>query len=260
MQLNNLQQQIKGRRLGNRMKSSWFGNLHPLILLIFALSCSKTATVYTKDGAAIEGDIRRSDASTVFVYPSERQNGDRAHPDGIFARDIFDECVADRTTKCRKKCRYRHSIGDNRQRCMKSCLNHHNAMEICRPISVVIPVSRSDIKDIRHPGKTAALVSTLAIALGCPGGYLLMVYGGATYGDDGFEYRTEAGPILAWIGLFIEAAVVASVFVAIWGYAKWTGSRSAATPPKDTAGPKISPVAVTDGRRMYYGLGFTFNW
>ena len=143
---------------------------------------------------------------------------------------------------------------------MKLCLNRHEAMEICRPTSVVIPVSRTDIENISHPGKTAALVGTLAIALGGAGGFLLMVYGSATYGDDGYEYRTEAGPVLFWLGLFVEAAAVASVFVAIWGYAKWMGSSSAATPPKDTAGPKISPVAVNDGRRTYYGLGFTFNW
>ena len=186
--------------------------------------------------------------------------GGGAHTDGIFEREILDECVAERTTKCVKKCKYRYSNNDKRKKCVQSCLNHNEAMKICRPISVVIPVSRSDIKDIRHPGKTAATISTLVALFGGAGGYLLMVYGGAEYGDDGYEYRTEAGPLLAWIGLFVEVAAVVSVFVAIWGYAKWMGSSSAATPPKDTAGPKISPVAVTDGRRTYYGLGFTFNW
>jgi hypothetical protein len=35
---------------------------------------------------------------------------------------------------------------------------------------------------------------------------------------------------------------------------------SAAAPPDEPEGPKITPVAMTDGERTYWGLGMSWRW
>ena len=50
------------------------------------------------------------------------------------------------------------------------------------------------------------------------------------------------------------------VFVAVWGYVKWIGSSSAATPEKDIIVPRVTPVVINDGRRTFLGAGLSFNW
>jgi hypothetical protein len=118
-------------------------------------------------------------------------------------------------------------------------------------------VSRSNIEDISHPGKTAAIISTLLMMFGGPGGFGMMIYANSACGEYGYN---DAELALVWGGLLLEVAALASVFVAIWGYAKWIGSSSAAAPKKDTTGPKLTPVTMSDGQRTYLGAGLRFDW
>lgn len=107
------------------------------------------------------------------------------------------------------------------------------------------PVSRDSVRDIDHPGDVHAIIGTFLAVLGSASG-IAMVFTMGEYGGYG------AAPIL---GVGVPGAIVA-----IWGWYTWATSRSSAAPPEKPAGPKVTPVALTDGERTYYGLGLCWRW
>jgi hypothetical protein len=61
------------------------------------------------------------------------------------------------------------------------------------------------------------------------------------------------------VALFsIPGFVVAipSTIVSIWGWSTWGSSRSAAA----YHGPRMVPLAMTDGEKTYYGIGMSWAW
>ena len=105
-------------------------------------------------------------------------------------------------------------------------------------------VTRADIRDIDHPGNVVVAVSSFPAVLG------LVLTVGATQGD-------ASGVFVFLIGLCIA---IPSTAANIWGWYTFGRSRSAAKPSRPPAGPKIVPVALTDGERTYLGLGMSWGW
>jgi hypothetical protein len=185
------------------------------IVFVF-VGCRTTALIHKKDGTVIEGKIRRSDASTIFVVPSNPSE-----------RDI------------------------------KACRDKDSAKSLCEEVSIELPIARSDIRTIDHPGRThtiAGILLTLAGGISFPIGIFTAASCDGEYGCDSGEVAIT---ILGFIGI-ITAIVCTPVWV--WGAVTWTSSSSAAAPPKKSRGPRIRPVAMTDGESTYYGLGMIWSW
>jgi hypothetical protein len=238
-----------------------------MLTALFILSgCSTTAFIYKKDGTIIEGKIRRSDASTIFVVPAEPSDEAFVDPSRIPERaeatligELFEECISERTVECRKDCRdtypSTHTKADAR-RCLSSCLDQDTAKSFCEVISVEVPIARSDINDIDHPGSSLSWIGLSMSTAGLAG---FIIYRLILEGCEEFACSDEESTGIKIMGLAVLAGII-NIPVWIWGTIVWLNSRSAATPPKKPKGPRISPVALTDGERTYWGLGMSWRW
>jgi hypothetical protein len=217
--------------------------------------CRTTALIHKKDGTVIEGDIRRSDKSTIFVVPSTPSDREK----GTVIAELLDECVTERTLKCKQRCRDGFPSDYSRDvalKCMKSCPDHDTAKSQCEVISVEIPIARSDIVDIDHPGSLHACIGLSASAAGLAG-FIAMYFINKNTGENGLSGNQATGMIVSLLAM-ISGAI--SIPVWIWGTIVWADSTSAAVPPRKPGGPKIRPVALSDGERSYYGLGLVWIW
>lgn len=228
-----------------------------LSAVLLVLGCSTTATIYMKDGSVVEGEIRRTDATDILVFPKEAREGKGDYPTGILEQEILDECIKTRINKCRKKCKRQHTIIEDLRRCAKSCPDRETAKNVCEPTSVVIPVPRAEIDDISHPGKTAAIIGTLLMVVGGTAGLIATLHGPRLCGEYGCTFAELA---IIYGGLLLDIGAVVGLFVAGWGYSKWFASSGAANWECYPDRPKLSPVAITDGQRTYLGLGFSYVW
>lgn len=243
-----------------------------IVTTFLVTGCRTTALIHKKDGTVIEGDIRRSDKSTIFVVPSKPSERNVVEPsripertNGTIIPEIMDECVADRTVKCKQRCRNGFPSDYSKDialKCMKSCPDHDTAKSQCESISVEIPIARADIDDIEHPGETHTLVG-MSLTLAGIGGLVVASYISQNCGKGIEDHNpgctdNEMAGVLAG-GLVMIAGII-SLPVWIWGTIVWAGSSSAAVPPRRPRGPKIRPVAISDGERSYYGLGLIWIW
>jgi hypothetical protein len=253
---------------------------------IVALGCSKTATIYKKDGAVIEAKIRRSDASSIYFpgcHNAERYNdrgrtirvelhcdGD-GNPEAVktyeynkdgrctgIEMDICADGTVDRrlTFAHNKRLEWTESTGDSKADVPldldlvreASCPNKSpgNTPETT--------VARIDIERIEHPGHTRAIVSTvfgsIGVALIGLGIFLAEDCGDGMYCGAFHLFMTLPGGLMA----------VPSSIAAIWYWLTWSDSKTTAAQPEEPAGPKVTPVALTDGERTYYGLGLSWSW
>lgn len=154
-----------------------------ILCTLLTPGCSKTATIYLKNGSTLEARIVRGDAVSVFVRS------------GVSSTDM--------------------------------------------------PVFRSDIKDIDHPGNVAALIGT-PLALG---GYAFTIIG--------LISKFDRGGDMSWIAIPGLIAALPGTFYGVWGWVTWINSRVAASMP---SGVNATPVAMTDGKRTYLGLGMSWRW
>jgi hypothetical protein len=126
---------------------------------------------------------------------------------------------------------------------------------------VEVAILRRDIRDIDHPGITAATIGTI-----------LALVGSAVFGTLYNNMESCSDPdgsgtacFRAHIAFYVVGCPsivigVISTILAIWGWNTWGTSRAAAAPPDEPEGPKINPVALTDGERTYYGIGLSWSW
>jgi hypothetical protein len=228
---------------------------------LLVLGCSTTSFIYKKDGTVIEGEIRRSDASTIIVVPAEPSERYVIAPSEIPERDkgtivpeLLDECATRKISRCKEKCRDRYIDGitdAEALKCVKSCPDRNKATSLCEAISVEIPISRADIDDIDHPGDIAACI-------GWPLGVLGIVM--TTVVAISITHDEEVS--VAAVPLFLLGAIttVSSFVIAIWGTATYNRSIYAAMPPATRKKPSLTPVALSDGERTYWGLGMSWSW
>jgi hypothetical protein len=119
-------------------------------------------------------------------------------------------------------------------------------------VAVEVPIAWQEIQDIDHPGSTAAAIGTTLGSIGL----LLPLIGLAI--DPDILKGGGGGPMyIATMAVPGVIFAISGIPVAIWGWCTWADSRSAAGP---FSTPKVSPVALTDGERMYYGLGLSWRW
>ena len=117
----------------------------------------------------------------------------------------------------------------------------------------VVPIYRGSIKEIDHPGNVGAIIGTS------------LVLTGLTAVTLGIVNAVECDGGLCGIGtaiLTVPGIVIAfpSTIAAIWGWSTWAGSRSAAALPEVPVGPTVIPVALTDGEKIYWGVGMSWSW
>lgn len=225
-------------------------NLTVLLTILIAIGCSKTATIVLNDGTTIEGRIKRSDETNIYMLAKGSSKAE--HLKAFAVPELVDKCIADRNNKCRDKCAALIHLEDYRggmEACLKTCPNQNAARTACEADSSVTPILRSDIKDIHHPGGVRIGVSVAFTVLGA-----VLTATGAVVASDG-------GPIGAGIGAFIGipgiVILIPSAIGIFWNYSVYSDSKSAAEPPREA---RISPVALTDGERTYYGLGLSWRW
>ena len=115
-----------------------------------------------------------------------------------------------------------------------------------------IPIARAEIIKIDHPGKTAATVGTV---LGVIGGILAVGGGLGLAIADGWNRLYCLFIAVPGVAISVPSAIVAS-----WGYHRMSASRSAAEPPTGHTFPRLSPVALSDGKQTYWGLGMSWRW
>lgn len=113
----------------------------------------------------------------------------------------------------------------------------------------VIVVFRQSIKDIDHPGNGHAIVGTV---LGVAAWTAAITVVALEADCEGWG----CGLGVALISVPGFAVAIPSTAVAVWGWTTWAGSRSAAA----FEAPRIAPLAMTDGERMYYGIGMSWSW
>ena len=185
-----------------------------ILIALLSAGCSKTATIYTKDGAAIAGKIERSDASSIFYLPV-------------------------------KECEHK-KVGIKR---------------VCFAEETVL--SRSDVRDIDHPGDVLFIASTSvagALLLTSAVGIYFWVENDRSRENDGDSKYAIGGYGAELIALPSLALAAVSAVPAILGWVTWSDSKSASNTAKDPTEPEIRPVALTDGEKTYWGLGIYWIW
>jgi hypothetical protein len=230
-------------------------------MLFIITGCRTTALIHKNDGTVIEGKIRRSNGSTVFVVPSvPSEKGNIAlaqipeRADAIIVPEILEECIADHKSKCKRECVDRYPIRYTKAQatdCMKACPAVDSAKSLCEEVSIELPFARADIREIDHPGNIETCVGwplgVLGIAMTVTGLYSVAHIEGASY------YA---------IPLFLVGAIVTipGFLVAIRGTVLYSRSKSAAKPHDTLKRTNITPVALSDGERTYWGLGMSWRW
>ena len=237
-----------------------------LTVMLILPGCRTTAFIHKKDGTVLEGKIRRSDATTVFIVPAEPSEDNVVHPSDIpervnatLVQEILDECIAERTVKCRKRCKESypstHTKADA-MRCMSACLDQDTARSLCEVISVEIPIARADIDDVDHPGSSHACIGLSLTGAGAIAFGAALILSRST-GEEGLSDDE-----VAWCsaGLLVALAGIISVPVWIWGSVVWLDSSSSYAPPVKRKKPKLKPLALSDGERTYWGMGLSWSW
>jgi hypothetical protein len=238
-----------------------------LFTAVFLITgCRTTALIHKKDGTVIEGKIRRSDASTIFVVPTEPSEGNVIEPSKIPERvhgtiipELLDECVEERTVKCKQKCKDKFPVDYTKAealKCVKSCPDRDTARSLCEVVSVEIPILRTAIDDIDHPGSSHSCIG-LSISAAGVAGFIAVYFINKNTGEDGLSNNQQTGMIVSLLAMI---SGVISVPVWIWGTIVWAGSSSAAAKPRKRRRPRIRPLAMTDGERTYWGLGMSWSW
>lgn len=178
------------------------------IAVLLVSGCSKTATIYMRDGASFEGKIVRSDESSIYVT---------------------------HVRECPKKTR--------KVRSQKICYKEEE------------PVLRQEIDDIDHPGDISAAIGLTLAVVGATCSLSLLSAKQDCEGDDCWG----SGLAMLYIGIPCACVAVVGALNGVGGLITWKNSRSAANPPESN-GPKITPVALTDGERTYFGIGMIWSW
>lgn len=126
--------------------------------------------------------------------------------------------------------------------------------KVCYREEVQIP--RQEIRDIDHPGATSVWLGFLVAGLGAA--CATSLYTGKEECTGSYECIGE-NVGWAFIGIPCACAAVVGVITGFGGLMTWDNSRKAARPPRPS-GPKISPIALTDGEQAYYGVGVSWSW
>lgn len=120
-------------------------------------------------------------------------------------------------------------------------------------------VDRNEIADIDHPGNVAAIIATSLTAAS-----LVLFTWGIIRVAEIAGCEGEYCGLLDVVGLFMilsgSAVGIPSIMATGWGWSTWSRSKSLAAPPEETIAPKITPVALSDGERTYWGLGLSWQW
>lgn len=109
-------------------------------------------------------------------------------------------------------------------------------------------IHKNSILDIDHPGNVHALVCAPLMV----GGWVVALY----YMDDYNKGHLYANVL----GLPSLLVAIPSTIVSIWGFAVWIRSRIATGSLESTTRQKITPIALSDGERTYWGIGMSWRW
>jgi hypothetical protein len=259
-------------------------------MLLFMAGCSSMATIYKKDGTIVEAEIKRSDAKYIYVRHSgkkEYREEVKLSPEGK-PQEV--ELISNTTGSClaRKKLTYDENgkirtievdMGadgtvDKRKtyvwgddgKLLKwegdADAEASMYLEVVGESQVYAgAIERTQIKDIDHPGDEIALISgSLSVAGSVV--FIITYLGWQDCKADHDENNNcmVEGVTASFIGIPCIAIAGVLIIPAIMGVVAWAGSRSAAAPPEEPSGPKITPVALSDGERTYWGLGMSWSW
>lgn len=119
-----------------------------------------------------------------------------------------------------------------------------------------VDIPRHEIRDVSHPGSISTWVGFITAAAGAACSISLYAAKEECSGPD-----ECLGENIGWafIGIPCACAAVVGVITGFSGLMRWDRSKKAVRPPR-SSGPKISPVALTDGEQAYYGLGLSWSW
>jgi hypothetical protein len=197
--------------------------------VLFVVGCSKTATIYLKDGGVVEGKIISSDYSSIRVAPvkaSYETEAVKRKTRPPWAPEIMEGHTSSRPAP------------ENEVR-----------------------IVRSNIKDIDHPGNVVASIAGALSILGIAVSIAVYLPLRECEADPDVDKNCLGEALLAgFVGIPSIVISGISLIPTIWGIITWSGSSSTAAPPEESEGPKITPVALTDGERTYWGLGMSWSW
>jgi hypothetical protein len=235
--------------------------LAAILVVVFSLAgCGKTAKIYKKNGKVVEGEITRGDSTHVYIVrarfpddPGGRSAHLRGQKEPKIIPEVLDECV----TGCKKACRERYpyrNLRDEFLKCRILCTQQKKTKSECQELSTEIPIPRRNIRDISHPGKTAAITGSVLTVVGAFASLFAtpLFYSCGEWGCGSYQ--------LYALGIAGGIAAVVGLIVGTGGYISWLGSISAAKPTHEPSSPKIAPVSMTDGENTYYGLGISWSW
>jgi hypothetical protein len=118
-------------------------------------------------------------------------------------------------------------------------------------------IARKKIREIDHPGDVGAIVGGVLSVTSIAVSLVTL--------SDWQNCETESDGCLRealyfyFIGCPSIVIGIISTISAIGSYYTWVGSVDAAKPRRRTS-PKITPVALTDGERTYWGIGMSWSW
>lgn len=262
------------------MKALWVS----LSCAFFMGACSPTATITLQDKSIIEAKIEHSDAENIYIFfchhvrrytkagklsvaelhcdadprPEARQTFtyDKKNRLRRVELDICADGTVDRrmTLAFDKAARRTWWKGD-------TSADDFMSLETIKGVSCPgrsgggrlgeAAIARKNIEEIDHPGKAA-------MAFGVPiaaAGWAALIY--SLVATAQCNRDTDCGNMFYSIALpgLLGAAFGTALFLSGWD--DWSESRDAAAP---TGTPKISPVALSDGERTYYGIGLALSW
>lgn len=251
---------------GDELELVTMRTLTILAMLVVIAGCSTTATIYKKDGTTVEAEVRRSDAHHIFALVDgssyqfdEVHRLKEKHPGSIVVDKLVQRCMTDRIENCKKDCKRKYvplSKRKKRKNCFKGCQSDASHRPDCEADSTEIPIARLDIKEIDHPGNVSAMVGTSVAVVGW--GVALAFW--SVVNDCDNDCVIGEKTVRGLIGIPFAIAASIGTIVGIAGWVSWSKSRDAAMQPKKPAGPKIRPVALSDGENTYYGLGISWRW
>lgn len=276
---------FEGRRLGKNMKCLKFSNLSPLIPVLLVSACSSTATLHLVDGTRLEARITRSDETSLYVGGCRHRTW---YNDVGKVEMVELHCDSDEHPEARQVFMYENKFdlkevrldicGDSTvdKRMIYVTVDERNKIKRIRgdpeadneldldtikgshcykeglPTEGAIP--RAMVREIDHPGNIQAAIGAPLALAGWGVAMTCLIYWWAAcdqYEDDSCDLISG---MLIWYGI---AVAVPTTILGAWGWNSYFRSKDAA---KKHEGARVIPLAMDDGHRAYYGLGFTFNW
>jgi hypothetical protein len=219
-------------------------------IFLTVTACSRTATIYLKNGSVVEAKIRHGDTSNIYILDTGSLGIDNSK--GIVNPGLAEECMADRFDKCKDICMAKSSEGhlkNGLKNCIYSCPAKETYRKKCEAVSMEIPIARSDIVEIDHPGDSRAGLSIGFAVVGA-----LLTTAGALMAGQGGPAGAGFGAAIGIPGIVI---LIPSTIGAVWNIYVYYDSKQAAERLTLTG---ISPVALSDGERIYWGLEMSWRW